>query len=111
MKNTIIGSLCLLVLIGIISVLPDIFLPKRWLDIGPGQDRAAVHAVLGVPDIDFTEMKGFDGWHNSFGVGASVLLVRYERTKVASVSIKTEWGTSHLEWVQEYKSRLSPASD
>jgi hypothetical protein len=108
----IIGSVFAVLVIGVALALPGVFLPKRWLDIAPGHDRAAVHAVLGIPDIDFTEMKGFDGWHNSFGVGASVLTVRYDepRKKVISVKIATAWGTEHLEWTSTYKSRLSEAS-
>lgn len=112
MRNATIGSIIVLVLIGVALALPSVFLPKRWLEIAPGQDRNVVHAVLGVPDADFTDAKGFDGWHNPFGVGASVLVVRYDYAskKVVSAKITTEWGTEHLKWVSAYKSQLSGAS-
>ena len=90
-----------------IYFLPSIFLPKRWLDIKPGISRQAVHDVLGVPDANYS-VKGFDGWHNPFTFGASVLTVRYDESLnvVVGVEIKTIWGLGHKEWVQEYKSHL-----
>jgi hypothetical protein len=90
-----------------VSFLPSIFLPKRWLDIKPGISRQSVHSVLGVPDTNYSA-KGFDGWHNPFTLGASVLTVRYDEPLkiVVSAEIKTEWGFRHKEWVQEYKSQL-----
>lgn len=111
MRTAIIGSAIALLLVAVTLSLPNVFLPKRWLDIAPGHDRTAVHAVLGTPDADFMEVKGFDGWHNPFGMGASVLIVRYDRAsqKVVAVKITTEWGTEHLEWVSAYKTRLSGA--
>lgn len=113
MRIALIRSIFALVTIGVALALPDVFLPKRWLEIRPGQDRTIVHTVLGVPDIDFTEMKRFDGWHNSFGIGASVIVVRYDDigTKVSSVKISTDWGRGHLEWVQQYKAQLAVASN
>lgn len=112
MRIAIIGSALALLLIGVTLALPDVFLPKRWLEIAPGHDRTVVHAVLGVPDADFMDVKGFDGWHNPFGVGASVLIVRYDYAskKVVSAKITTEWGTEHLKWASAYKSQLSGAS-
>ncbi len=113
MKTVIIGSAIALLLMSITLSLPDVFLPKRWLEIAPGQNRTVVHAVLGIPDADFMDVKGFDGWHNPFGVGASVLIVRYDSAskKVVSAKVTTEWGTEHLKWVSDYKSQLSGASN
>lgn len=90
------------------AFMPSLFMPKRWLDIGPGQERSAVHAVLGVPDANYSE-KGFDGWHNPFGIGASILIVRYDESlsRVVSTKVETKWGTGYRDWVQEYKHRLS----
>jgi hypothetical protein len=60
-----------------------------------------------VPDADYS-VKGFDGWHNPFGFGASVLVVRYDEglATVSATEVKTKWGTEYREWVQEYKSKL-----
>jgi len=100
-------SLAILV-IACAATLPSIFLPKRWLEIKPGIERPTVHVVLGIPDADYS-VKGFDGWHNSFGPGASVLIVHYDETftKVQTTEIKTRWGFEHKQWVQEYKLRLT----
>jgi hypothetical protein len=89
------------------AALPTVFLPKRWLDIKPGRERAAVHAVLDKPDADFS-VKSFDGWHNPFGLGASVLTVDYDEhlSKVVSTRIRTVWGFEYRDWVQEYKEIL-----
>jgi len=100
-------SLVLVVLAG--AALPTMFLPKRWLDIKPGHDRTAVHLVLGKPDADYS-VKSFDGWHNPFGLGASVLTVDYDEqlSKVVSTRIRTVWGFEYRDWVQEYKEILKP---
>jgi len=91
------------------ATLPSIFLPKRWLEIKPGLERSTVHTILGIPDADYS-IKAFDGWHNSFGPGASVLTVHYDETlsKVKTTKIETRWGFEHRNWVQEYKLRLAP---
>ena len=103
-KCRLVGALLLSISMMGIFCLPSVFLPKRWLDIQPGISRAAVHAVLGVPDASFSD-KSFDGWHKPFGVGASVLTVRYDSalSKAVSTEIKTVWGFEHKKWVQEYK--------
>ena len=90
------------------SCLPHMAMPKRWLDIQPGQTRVAVHAVLGVPDAPY-DVKNFDGWHNPFGLGASVLIVRYDEgmTRVESKAISTHWGNAHRVWMQAYRSYLT----
>lgn len=110
MKNIIIAFASLTILvIACAATLPSIFLPKRWLEIKPGFERSTVHAVLGIPDADYA-IKGFDGWHNSFGLGASVLTVHYDETltMVTTTKIEIRWGFDHRNWVQEYKLRLAP---
>ena len=106
-KHILTGALLLSISIIGMMVLPSVFLPKRWLEIKPGISRSAIHAVLGVPDAHYAD-KAFDGWHNAFGVGASVLTVRYDATLSRAVSseIKTVWGFAHKDWVQEYKRSL-----
>lgn len=110
MKLRSLWAALVLALIAMVSFafMPAVFLPKRWLDIKPRQERSAVHAVLGVPDANYSE-KGFDGWHNPFGFGASVLIVRYDESlsRVVSTDVETKWGTEHRDWVQEYKQRSS----
>jgi hypothetical protein len=90
-----------------VSFLPSIFLPKRWNDITPGISRQAVHEVLGVPDANYS-VKSFDGWHNPFTFGASVLIVRYDESAkvVVAAEIKTYWGFHYKEWAQDYKNYL-----
>lgn len=110
-RRVVFISLSLLLVLLVCAALPSVFLPKRWLDIKPGQERAAVHVVLGKPDADFS-VKSFDGWHNPFGLGASVLTVDYDEqlSKVVSTRIRTVWGFEYRDWVQEYKVILkSPA--
>ncbi len=110
MKLRSLGAAFLVLFIAVLSFtfMPTLFMPKRWLDIRPGQERSAVHAVLGVPDANYS-VKGFDGWHNPFGVGASVLIVRYDESlsRVISTKVETKWGTEYRDWMQEYKQRLS----
>lgn len=92
-----------------ILFLPSIFIPKRWLEITPGLERETVYKVLGVPDGGFTA-KEFDGWHNPFFFGASVLIVRYDLalSKVTSSEIRTKWGWEYRKWAQDYQEILRP---
>ena len=87
--------------------MPYMFMPKRWTDIQKGNERTVVHTILGVPDVDYS-VKGFDGWHNPFYVGAVVLIVHYDmnRSKVVDTEIKITWGTGYLDWAQDYKKLL-----
>lgn len=98
--------LSILLIIALLSTLPTIFLPKRWLDIQEGESMEAVYKVLGTPDINFGD-KNFAGWHNPFYLGASVLTVRYDNSqRVSQINIETKWGSEYQKWAQNYKKFL-----
>jgi len=110
MKIKLVIILIMIILFAVLILqIPLIFTPKRWLEINPGIDRDIVHKILGKPDCDLF-LKGFDGWHNHFYFGATVLTVRYDTalSKVISTSIKTKWGLEYTEWVQDYKREFNP---
>jgi hypothetical protein len=90
--------------------LPQLFLPKRWNEIHPGQHRSNVIAVLGVPDADYFDAKSFDGWFNPFFIGASTMTVRYAANSevVDAVQIRTQWGFSYRHWSRGYMKDLRP---
>jgi len=94
--------LCVIAVAGI--ELPTLFLPKRWLDIHPGQARHEVVSILGQPDADYFSAKSFDEWHNHFYVGASVLKVTYARDSdvVAGTDIRNSWGLAYRHWSRDY---------
>ena len=107
-KSVALSSLAIILVALLLAVLPHLFLPKRWLDIHPGQERAKVHLVLGMPDADYFGGKSFDSWFNPFGYGASCLTILYDdQAKVERVIIDTDWGFEHRTWAQDYKSVLT----
>lgn len=92
----------------LVVALPRIFLPKRWQDIRPGQHRASVIAVLGIPDADYFNARQFDGWFNPFFIGASTMTVRYGHNSdvVDAVQIQTQWGFSYRGWARAYRKEI-----
>ncbi len=103
-RYLVIVAACLL----LAAALPKVFLPKRWQEIHPGQDRRSVIAVLGVPDADYFNAKQFDGWFNPFYLGASTITVRYASRSdvVDAVQIRTQWGLSYRDWSRGYRKEL-----
>jgi hypothetical protein len=102
LRYLVIMVACLL----LVAALPHVFLPKRWQDIDPGQHRATVIAVLGIPDADYFKAKQFDGWFNPFFVGASTVTVQYSGNidVVKAVQIRTRWGFAYRDWSRGYRS-------
>lgn len=92
----------------LVVALPRIFLPKRWQEIHPGQHRAGVIAVLGIPDADYFNAKQFDGWFTPFFIGTSTMTVRYGHNKVVvdAVQIRARWGLSYRTWERGYKKEI-----
>ena len=92
----------------LVAALPQLFLPKRWQEIHPGQHRQNVIAVLGIPDADYFNAKQFDGWFNPFYLGASTMTVRYARESdvVRDVQIHTAWGLGYRDWSRGYREEL-----
>ena|ERR1700744_2325051 len=101
-------TLCLFIFC--LAELPSVFLPKRWLDIRVGETREQVVSIVGRPDADYFTAKSFDGWHNHFYIGASVLKVNYRRDSdvVASKEIQTHWGLAYKDWSRDYLKVATP---
>jgi hypothetical protein len=60
--------------------------------------RDEVHALLGVPDADFSP-KGWEAWDHPVLVGAWVLVVYYSESGAVTSSQTTfEWGLGYLRW-------------
>ncbi len=77
--------------------------PERWNEELVGMYRKDAWALLGVPDITYSE-KGFDGWNRNAIFGAWVLVVRYgENEKIIQSERKFSWGLGYLSWDNDYK--------
>ncbi len=110
-KSFALSGLAIILVVLLLAAAPRLFLPKRWLDINPGQDRAGVHAILGAPDADYFNAKNFDSWFNPFGYGASSFTVIYDdHAKVQRVKITMDWGFEHRKWARDYKSVLTDSA-
>jgi hypothetical protein len=104
MRPALIALAVVVATILIAVALPTVFVPKRWAEIQSGQTRQRVFAIVGQPDADYFTAKGFDGWHNHFYIGATVLKVTYARDCdiVAKTDIRTYWGFSYQKWAHDY---------
>ena len=109
-KRLLLSVIALGLFIFCIAQLPSIFIPKRWLDIRAGQTREQVVSAIGRPDADYFAAKSFDGWHNHFYIGASVLRINYRQDSdiVASKEIQTHWGLAYRGWIRHYLQGASP---
>lgn len=80
--------------------------PRRWQEPLDTLDRTQIHALLGIPDMAWMD-KGFDGWDRPAGVGAWVLIIRYdEESRPVSVQRKFDWGLGYLSWDRNYRQML-----
>jgi hypothetical protein len=96
------------VVLAICAALPRMFLPKRWLEIHPGMTREQVLAVLGLPDDDDFGGKNRDEWSNAFYVGASAMLVHYDKNDLVDRTVfGTFWGFRYRTVDHDYRRELS----
>jgi hypothetical protein len=80
--------------------------PARWKESFSQLNRTQVHALLGLPDADFSP-KGWDAWDKPVLVGAWVLTVYYDdKGQVTEVRRKFDWGTNYLSWDRDLQRRL-----
>jgi hypothetical protein len=84
--------------------------PSRWREPVLLMGRSQVHALLGLPDADFSP-KGWDGWDRPVIVGAWILKVHYDgEGRVIAVQNSFEWGLGHLQWRRDLPERVQRLS-